>query len=77
MTPTPVFPDSTLVHHRGFDIRLQAEGSRFAFEVTHRTHTLHTSTYAYRSGVSAERAARQFVDDALRVFDAAIQPIAV
>lgn len=54
--------------HRGFDLHLRPAGPEFSVVVEHLGLTLHTET-GHRSAFSAERAARQFVDDALGVFD--------
>ena len=63
--------------HRGFDLRLCPGGSgQFAFEVGHLGLTLHASEAAFRTPVSAERAARRFVDDALGSYDHAARSLA-
>ena len=64
MLVTPVFRLS----HRCFRLTVLATGPRFAFRVLDGTQVLHTSRAAYRSPASAERAARRFVDDALRAW---------
>ncbi|MDT0632308.1 hypothetical protein RQM47_06620 [Rubrivirga sp. S365] len=63
-------PARPILRHRGFDVVVQSvpEGTRFAFAVLHRGLQLHASTPEFRSAVSADRAARRFVDDALGVF---------
>ncbi len=66
MLVSPVFRLS----HRRFRLTLlaRAGGDRFAFRVGAGGHTLHTSRALYRSAPSAERAARRFVDEALRAW---------
>ena len=65
--PMPAFPT---LRHRGFEfaVRPSDDPERFAFAVLHRGLQLHASTPEFRSAISADRAARQFVDDALGVF---------
>ncbi len=61
--------DRSFLSHRGFRLGLRAQaGSGFAVAIEHAGLTLHTEA-GHRSALSAERAARQFVDDALGVFD--------
>ena len=55
--------------HRGFSLRLCQAGTGFSVAIEHLGLTLHTES-GHRSAFSAERAARQFVDDALGVFEA-------
>lgn len=69
-TPRPVLA------HRGFDLRLRSHGSAYAFEIGHVDLTLHASDTDFRSAFAAERAARQFVDDALSAFDDASTSLA-
>lgn len=64
MPVTPVFRLS----HRCFRLTVLAAGPRYAFRVLDGEAPLHTSRAAYRSPASAERAARRFVDDALRAW---------
>ena len=65
----PVPSDRAPYRHRGFDIRLcVGDGGAFSFDVAHVGLTLHASDAAFRSPVSAERAARRFVDDALGAY---------
>lgn len=70
MTPTlrPVTSDRIPLCHRGFGLRPRHAGAEFAVAIEHLGLTLHTEA-GHRSAFSAERAARQFVDDALGVFD--------
>ncbi|MEM1117235.1 MAG: hypothetical protein AAF594_06490 [Bacteroidota bacterium] len=64
MAPTlPAF------HHRGFELDIQSRGAGFAFAVSHDGLALHASAPTHRTSLSAERAARQFVDDALAPFE--------
>ena len=68
VTPTPM-PTRTPLRHRGFDFAVQpGPKGTFAFAVSHRGLPLHASASEFRSVVSADRAARRFVDDALGVF---------
>lgn len=62
--------------HRGFQLHLRARaGAGFAVAIEHAGLTLHTEA-GHRSAFGAERAARQFVDDALGVFDVAASDLA-
>ncbi len=63
----PVTPVFRLSHHC-FRLTVLAAGPRYAFRVRDDAQVLHTSRAAYRSPASAERAARRFVDDALRAW---------
>ena len=66
--PAPM-PARPTLRHRGFEFAVRpAGGAGFAFAVLHRGLQLHASTPEFRSAVSADRAARRFVDDALGVF---------
>ena len=67
--PAPM-PARPLLRHRGFEfaVRPGPGGAPFAFAISHRGLQLHASTPEFRSAVSADRAARRFVDDALGVF---------
>lgn len=71
-------PAPSPLRHRGFElmVRREAGGSPLSFRVSHRGLPLHTSRPDFRTAVSAERAARQFVDDALGAFDAASSTLA-
>lgn len=67
--------------HRGFVYalhRVETEGdeARFAFSIAHRGLRLHTSPADFRSPSAADRAARQFVDDALGAFEHASHALA-
>ena len=66
----PMF-DRPLLRHRGFElsIRRASNGEAFSFAVTHHGLALHRSAPEFRTPMSADRAARRFVDDALTVFD--------
>ncbi|MGB3545109.1 MAG: hypothetical protein WBA11_19470 [Rubrivirga sp.] len=57
-----------LAHHRGFDLALRPHVEGYRFEIRDATLTLHASAPSYRTPVSAVRAARLFIDDALRTF---------
>lgn len=61
------------LRHRGFElvVRQDAAARALSFLVMHRGLALHASRADYRTPVSAERAARQFVDDALGAFGGA------
>ena len=61
-----------LLRHRGFElsIRRVPGAEKFAFAITHLGLALHSSRAEFRTALSADRAARRFVDDALCVFDA-------
>ena len=67
--PMPIRP---MLRHRGFELAVLDGGrggaSQFGFAISHRGLQLHASTPEFRSAVSADRAARRFVDDALGVF---------
>lgn len=64
-----VTSDRTPLSHRGFQLRLRAQGAEgFAITIEHAGLALHTES-GHRSAFGAERAARRFVDDALCVFD--------
>ena len=73
MFPTlrPVTSDRAPLSHRGFHLRPHPAGAGFAVVIEHLGLALHTES-GHRSAFSAERAARQFVDDALGVFDAGL-----
>ena len=81
--PQPTFPFASPLTsaHRGFLYalhRMESEGQdiRFAFSIAHRGLRLHTSTPDFRSPSAADRAARQFVDDALGAFEYASHALA-
>ncbi|MFN3595927.1 MAG: hypothetical protein ACK41D_01500 [Rubricoccaceae bacterium] len=62
--------------HRGFTLHVTRAPGRFGedtygYRIEHRALTLHASTEDFRSATAAERAARQFVDDALLGFERA------
>lgn len=54
--------------HRGFALDLRHDEAGFAFTISHLGLALHASEPTHRTSHSAERAARQFVDDALTPF---------
>ncbi|MEO0559872.1 MAG: hypothetical protein AAF170_17015 [Bacteroidota bacterium] len=67
--------------HRGFVYALHRKEAdtkqvRFAFSIAHRGLRLHTSEAEYRSPAAADRAARQFVNDALGAYDYATHALA-
>ena len=68
--------DRSVFAHRGFELRLRANASTFAFEIGHHDLTLHASASDYQTPHAAERAARRFVDDALGAFSAASEALA-
>ena len=68
MTPTLRPVTSVPLSHRGFHLRPVPGGAGFAVVIEHAGLALHTEG-GHRSAFAAERAARQFVDDALGVFD--------
>ena len=80
--PQPTSPSFTPLTsaHRGFVYALhRSEGDdeiRFAFSISHLSLVLHTSRPTFRSAASADRAARQFVDDALGAFNHAEHALA-
>lgn len=78
--PSPAFRMSapSPLRHRGFElaVRREGEGAPLSFRVSHRGLALHTSRPDFQTAVSAERAARQFVDDALGAFRAASSSLA-
>lgn len=63
-------------HHRGFALDIQRSNAGFAFAISHDGLTLHASEHDYRTATSADRAARQFIDDALDVFTHSTQSVA-
>lgn len=66
------------LRHRGFELALrrESEAGAFAFRVSHLGLDLHTSRPGFGTATAAERAARQFVDDALGAFGHAAQALA-
>ena len=72
--PQPTSSSSTPLTsaHRGFVYALHRSAGdgemRFAFSIAHLGLELHASRATFRSAASADRAARQFVDDALGAF---------
>lgn len=69
LTLTALTSTRPIAHHKGFDLRLRSQAEGYRFEVEHAALVLHESDPSYRTPVSAVRAARLFIDDALRVFD--------
>lgn len=74
-TPAPMLTRPAF-HHRGFELDIQGSAAGFAFAITHAGLTLHASAPSYRTATSADRAARQFVDDALGAFSYSTQALA-
>lgn len=79
--PTSPFTSSLTSAHRGFIYalhRMEADTDevRFAFSIAHRGLRLHTSSADFRSPSAADRAARQFVNDALGAYDHATHALA-
>ena len=74
----PPVPTRQPFHHRGFslEIRCSPSGGGFAFAIAQDWYPLHTSRADYATAISADRAARRFVDDALGAFDYATQALA-
>ena len=70
MLPTlrAVTPTRTPLHHRGFRLQPYRAETGYSVAIEHLGLTLHTES-GHRSAFAAERAARQFVDDALCVFE--------
>lgn len=67
-TPAPMHASLPAFRHRGFELDIRTGGAGFTFAVSHEGLALHASEATHRSATSAERAARQFVDDALAAF---------
>ncbi|GAB5537323.1 MAG: hypothetical protein Rubg2KO_35720 [Rubricoccaceae bacterium] len=79
--PTSPTPAPLTSAHRGFIYALHrmetdADELRFAFSIAHRGLRLHTSSADFRSPSAADRAARQFVNDALGAYDHATHALA-
>ncbi len=77
VTPAPPVPTRQTFHHRGFALEIRRAGAGFAFAVLQDGFPLHASRSDFRTAGSADRAARQFVDDALFSFDFATQALEV
>lgn len=73
--PAPPVPTRQVFHHRGFSLAIRHAAARFAFAIAQDGHALHTSRPDFATPQSAERAARQFVDDALGAFEVATQAL--
>jgi len=81
LTPSPrtSFPATAITEemtlwHRGFDLTIGTMHGRFGAEsygytVLHRGHVLHESRGDFGTASAADKMARQFIDDALGVFD--------
>lgn len=74
----PSVPTRQAFHHRGFslDIRRASSGAGFSFAIAQDGFPLHTSRADFGTAGSADRAARQFIDDALGAFEHATQALA-
>lgn len=62
------------LRHRAFDLTIRTMHGRFgaqsyAYSILHRGHVLHESGGAFGSASAADKAARQLIDDGLRMFD--------
>ena len=73
----PSVPTRQAFYHRGFslEIRRAPSGAGFSFAIAQEGFPLHTSRADYGTALSADRAARQFIDDALGAFDYATQAL--
>ncbi len=75
-TSVPATTKSELMElrHRGFDLVIRMMPGRYGdqsygYVALHRGHPLHESGGEFGSAASADKAARQLIDDALSVFD--------
>ena len=70
--------DRSPLRHRGFELTIRRSPALDAFEfvVRHLGLDLHASSPDFRTVMSAERAARRFVDEALQVFDTSTTALA-
>ena len=73
--PAPPVPTRHTFHHRGFSLEIRRAPAGYAFELRQGADTLHTSRADFATPISADRAARQFVDDALFSFEFATQAL--
>ena len=80
--PQPMSPSTSPLAsaHRGFIYALHRSEPEdtpcFAFSISHRGLRLHTSPAEFRTPGAADRAARQFVDDALGAYRYASRALA-
>ena len=72
----PPVPTRHTFHHRGFSLQIRRVEAGYAFTIRQGGSELHTSRAEFGTAVSADRAARQFVDDALVSFEFATQALA-
>jgi len=84
LTPTPhaTFPATETaaamtLRHRGFDLTIRTMHGRFGaqsygYTALHRGHVLHESGGEFGTASAADKAARQLIDDALRMFDSSL-----
>lgn len=73
--PVPTVPTRHTFHHRGFSLEIRRAPAGFAFTIRQGADALHTSRADFGTAGSADRAARQFVDDALFSFEFATQAL--
>ena len=73
--PAPPVPTRQVFYHRGVSIEICRTAGRYAFVIAQDGHALHTCRPDFATPQSAERAARQFVDDALGAFEVATQAL--
>ncbi len=71
----PPVPTRQTFHHRGFALEIRRASAGFAFAVLQDGFPLHVSRADFRTAGSADRAARQFIDDALVSFEFATQAL--
>lgn len=65
-----------MLYHKGFDILIRHSTGRrtrpYGYTIRHQGLDLHCADGAFGSACSADRAARQFIDDALGAYDLAL-----
>ncbi len=71
----PPVPTRHTFHHRGFSLEIRRAPAGFAFTIRQGADALHASRADFATAVSADRAARRFVDDALFSFEFATQAL--
>jgi hypothetical protein len=79
---SPSVPTRQAFHHRGFSLEIRRSpaglgrpGAGFSFAIAQDGFPLHTSRADYGTAGSADRAGRQFIDDALGAFEHATQAL--